>query len=99
MNFTTAFAAPEYALSHWLPPGLVHAALGTCRGLRPSPTTAHPAWNGLLAALGLATARPRKHPLPQVHLVEVRLTTAEHALLATVAGLVPELAHVLREEQ
>ncbi|MCK2240663.1 MULTISPECIES: hypothetical protein [unclassified Crossiella] len=93
-----ATTTPEHALAYWLPADLVRLAHEVCRGLPPTPTTAHPAWNGLLAALGLARVRSRRHPLIHLDLIEVRLTVAEQQLLAGLAGLVPGLAPALKEE-
>src|SRR5687767_6840505 len=91
-------STPEHALSYWFPVELVRSAHEACRRLPPSPTTAHPAWNGLLSALGLARTRPRRHPLNRVNRVEVRLTVAERLLLNTLTRLVPELSASLQEE-
>lgn len=90
-------ARPHHALSYWLPVNLVPAAHEACRNLPASPTTAHPAWNGLVVALGLATSRPRNHPLAQSNRVEVRLSAAEHLLLCNLTRLLPDLVTALKE--
>ncbi|MBP2471157.1 hypothetical protein JOF53_000029 [Crossiella equi] len=100
MERTKYFSASGALLSHWYRAELVAGSHFACLQRNPSPTTAHPAWPGLVAALGLAVALPHQHPVPRfTHLIDVRLTGDEWRLLTDLSAAIPVVHEMLEEER